>query len=134
MELEYPFKIMLYLAVIVILTGIMATFRSKITNLCFFPPCEKEETCNVKTQPSNENILDSSVLEKYCSLCWEKNKRGECGESSVCNVVSLAVPSNPSSYDINPSISQYCSITCSRDVTSFIVQYDRINKKILIAC
>lgn len=134
MELEYPFKVILYLIVVLILIGIMTTFRNKITNLCLFPPCEKEEKCDVKPQQSNENILDSNVLEKYCSLCWEKNKRGECGESSVCNVVLLSNEANPSQHTINPSVSQYCSVTCSRDVTYFIVQYDRINKKILIAC
>lgn len=133
MELEYPFKIILYMAVVVILIGIAIVFRNKIINWCFFPPCENEK-CDIKTQTSTENAIDSNILEKYCNICWEKNKRGECSESNVCNVVSLNNPGNPSLYNINPPVNEYCSISCSKIVTSFFVEYDKINRKIIISC
>jgi hypothetical protein len=136
MVLEYPFKIALFIAVILILVGIMWTFRDQIMRICLFPPCEEStEECDMKTSVSNENDFSRDILTKYCQLCWERNKRGQCKKDSLCYVVNVDNPSNPFLYlPLSIEVSQYCSVTCSRLATSVYVQYDFLNKKITIAC
>lgn len=144
MEMEMPFKMILYIAVVIILIGIMITFRSKIVEMCLFSSCEKEKAkCNVKEQYSTETISDGSdatpILEKYCDLCWRKNNEGDCRENSVCYIVKLTESSNSATWIIN-GLPDYCDASklssgdCNREISSFFVNYDSIKKKIIIEC
>lgn len=134
MVLEYPFKIVLFTVVIIILIGIIWTFRKQIMDICLFPPCEEVKECEIETVVSNENSFNKDILTRYCQLCWEKNKRGECRKDSICYVVNVNTSSNPSSYTLYPDVAQYCSITCSKNVTSVYVQYNFLDKRVTIAC
>ncbi len=141
-ELETVFKFLLYLIVVLILVAIMVQFKDKILNLCLLPSsCEKEnriEKCGITPTTSTESTVTKEVLEKYCNLCWEKNKRGECKEMSMCYVISLEKASNPTTVakktPLSSEVSKRCSILCSRDATSLFVQYDWINENITIGC
>jgi hypothetical protein len=130
MVLEYPMKILIFMAVVVVIIGIMFHFRDKIMKICLFPPCEEEIKCDVKPVVATENVVDKNIIEKYCKMCWGKNRNGECKEDSLCYVVNIPV-SNPANIDIGVD---YCEITCNKDVTSFFVQYNFLDKKVYIAC
>ncbi|MDI6825838.1 MAG: hypothetical protein QMD36_01425 [Candidatus Aenigmarchaeota archaeon] len=133
MVLEYPMNILILTVVVLVIIGIMFHFREQIMNICLFPPCEEEIRCNIKPAVVTESVVDINVIEKYCKMCWGKNRNGECGEDALCYVVNIP-SSNPSSIALSPEVSRYCSITCSRDVTSFFVQYNFLDKKIYVAC
>lgn len=136
MELEYPFKVILFLIVVMILVGIMITFREKLMKICFFPPCGKESVCETNSGPtqSQQSVMNKDVLEKYCNLCWQRNNEGKCNEDRACYFVSFPTASNPSSFPLSPDVSNYCSVKCNRDATSILVGYDWIDKKVIIEC
>jgi len=136
MVLEYPFKIILFSVIILIIIGIMWTFRQQIFNICLFPPCDEEvEKCMTKTTPSSEKEFNRDVLEKYCRLCWERAGKGECRENFVCYVVNVDVQSNPYIYvPLSQDVFQYCFVECNRTTTSVYVEYNFIDKIVSIKC
>lgn len=97
---------------------------------CLFPPCEEEIKCDVKPVVAPETTVTQEIIDKYCKMCWGKNREGECKEDSLCYVVNIP-NTNPNS--ITPS-DYYCEITCDKVVTSFFVQYNFLDKKIYITC
>jgi len=129
--LEYPAKLMIVIAVVVILIGILWQFRERIVKICLFPPCEKEEVCYGKTSFVNEMEINEGILEKYCKLCWERNGEGECKEDTLCYVLNLSLSSVPSNFPVDLN---YCSIECSRNVTTLFFEYKWIEKKVKIKC
>ncbi|MCX6821168.1 MAG: hypothetical protein NTW30_00145 [Candidatus Aenigmarchaeota archaeon] len=131
MILEYPVNIFILTVVVIVVIGIMFHFRDQIMNICLFPPCEEDTKCDVKTAVVTETV-NKDVLENYCKMCLAKNRNGDCKQDALCYVVNVKnVPSfNPSS--VGPL--NNCSIDCSKNVTSFFVQYNFLDKNITIEC
>jgi len=133
MELEYPMNIIILSVVVLVIIGIMFTFRDRIMKICLFPPCQEDVKCDIKSTVVTAAAGDQNTIEKYCTMCWVKNRYGECKEDALCYVVNAQTP-NPIGITLKPEIAKYCKITCSRDVTSFFVQYNFLKKEITIAC
>lgn len=128
--LEYPFRLFLYIIVILVLIGIMWRFREKVFGICLFPPCDVEKECEVNTTITTESYFDADILEKYCKLCWEKNRKGECKQDALCYIINVDIPQEP-----DPVFSlEYCSVSCSKDVTSVFVQYKSLTNETIITC
>lgn len=132
MVLEYPTKMILYIVVIIVLVGIMWTFRENVSKICFLPPCN-EQTCETKTPPpQNVNSLDVSTIEKYCSLCWGKNEN--CKENVLCYVINSENENNPSSVSISNDIKNFCDVKCNKATKTIFYQYNYISKKVELTC
>lgn len=130
MALEYPFKVLLFIAVILILITIMWNFRDKIQNLCLFD-CDDDEKCDVKTVPSSEEYVDQDLINKYCEICWNKNKKGGCTENVLCYAVH-------SEYGLDTEedrLLDYCEHSCSNmNAKTIFFQYDSLRKRVFITC
>lgn len=132
MELEYPFKIALYMFVVAVIVGILLMFKTKFVNICFIPPCNEENIeCLNEPVRVSEDILDENVLDKYYKLCSEKSK--DCKKDVFCYIISLASNSNPTSL-IPSCLDENCEITCDRDVNMIYIFYKWPNEKIEIGC
>ena len=129
MVLEYPFKVFILIVVVIVVMSIMIQFRDKIMSMCFFPPCNGEEECNVEPVILKELEFTEEVFDKYCNLCWIKNGEGRCKESSICYVLNLDKDFEPDDLE-----SEHCIVTCNKDSSSLFVQYQSIEKKIFIEC
>lgn len=130
MILEYPFKMFLYLVVILVVIGLVLTFRDQIINalnLCQYIPqgCPKQEEC--PTTQAKEMIIDEAVLRKYCNLCWERVGKGEYKKDCLCFVVSGKY--TPIKFE-----HANCELGCDEEVTSVLFVYDGLLKKIYIKC
>jgi len=130
MVLEYPMKMFILLAVVLVVIGIIISYRSKIMEFSFFED-EQENKCDIETVVSSEQALTSDNLQKYCSMCYMKNDNGECMDDTVCYVVNIDNTINPSTISLS---SNYCSIKCNKDVTSVYVQYKGLTGTVEIAC
>jgi hypothetical protein len=128
LELEYPVNLLILTVVVVVIIGIIWNFRDQIMNIHLFPDQEKVE-CDSKTVVSHEIKLDLNAINKYCQLCWDKNKRGECGEDNLCYVVNI----NSSSVPTNPS-ETYCKNLCTNSAKTIFVQYNYLKENIEITC
>jgi hypothetical protein len=133
MVLEYPMNIVILTVVVIVIIGIMFTFRDKILKICLFPPCQEDIKCDVKSAVVTEAAGDKLTIEKYCNLCWGKNRNGECKEDALCYVVNAQTP-DPSGITLSQEVRDYCKIRCLRDVTSFFVEYNFLKKEITIEC
>jgi hypothetical protein len=131
MELEYPFKIILYLVVIMVLIGILYTMKNKIVNICFFPPCEKENECDVSPSRTNEDINEATI-NKYSYLCFDKSKN--CKQDVLCYIISSDVSAKPSSLKPECLNNDLCEITCNKDVNMVYINYNWIKSKVEIGC
>jgi hypothetical protein len=131
MVLEYPMNIIILTVVVLVVIGIMFSFRDRITNICIFPPCEEEIICDVKPAVVTETAVTQDIIDKYCKMCLGKNRDWECKEDSLCYVVNIQSAFNP--FGITPSMND-CEVKCNRAVTSFFVQYNFLDKKIYITC
>lgn len=128
MALEYPMNIIILTVVVLVVIGIMFSFRDRIMKFCLFPPCNEDVKCDVKPIVTTENVVDQTMIEKYCGMCLVKNRNGECKEDALCYIVNIPT-TNPKNF--NPS---NCEITCDKDVTSFFVNYKFLDKNITITC
>lgn len=133
MILEYPVNIFILTVVVIVVIGIMFHFRDQIMTICLFPPCEEDTKCDVKIAAVTETNVNSVVLEKYCKMCWYKNRKGECKVDSICYAVNIP-NSDLTGITLGSEVSGYCNRVCSRSVTSFFVEYSFIDKKISITC
>ncbi len=134
MVLEYPMKMILYFVVVMVLIGIMWTFRDNISRICIFPPCN-ENKCEIKIdKPSNENSLTADIVGKYCNLCWGKSEEGQCPENGLCYAVSLETDVNPSSILLQNDVKEYCNIECNKNTKTVFFQYDSLIRKVKITC
>ncbi|MFH8092567.1 MAG: hypothetical protein QXM38_01345 [Candidatus Aenigmatarchaeota archaeon] len=131
MELEYPFKIALYLFVIVVVLSLLITFRSKFMKICFLPPCDEEKTCNNKPAKIEEEFTNA-VIDKYSGLCYEKSK--ECKEDIFCYIISSEAATNPSALSPSCRNNDKCEITCARETTIVYIIYRWVDDKIEIGC
>ncbi len=132
MELEYPFKIILYLVVIAVLIGIILSFKSKIMNFCFFPPCEKKEECGIETQKVSEKTIDENVIDKYCFLCLSKSEN--CQNDKVCYIMSLDESFDFENDYILVSDPEKCEITCNKNTQLVYFSYNYLEDKVQIGC
>ncbi|MEM5776906.1 MAG: hypothetical protein QXJ06_00465 [Candidatus Aenigmatarchaeota archaeon] len=133
MELEYPFKIALYMFVVAVVIGILLVFKTKFVNMCFIPPCDKEKNMECLNEPVKivEDILDENVLDKYYMLCLQKSK--DCQKDIFCYIISLNEYSNPSLMQPN-CLQENCEITCDKDVNMIYIFYKWSKGKIEIGC
>lgn len=131
LALWYLARLVILTAVIVIIIGVVWQFRDRIVRVCLFPPCEEKRECDVKPVAITEQLLDEFVIEKYCRLCWEKNRFGECKQDSICYVINLDTQSNPSLLTVPLD---FCFIKCDREVYSIFVEYNSIGKRVEIKC
>lgn len=128
LELEYPINLLILMVAVIVIVGIIWSFRDQIMNIHLFPDQEQVE-CDTKTVVSHEINLDLNVMNKYCQLCWDKNKRGECGENHLCYVVNT----NTSSVPTSPS-ETYCKNLCTSSAKTIFVQYNYLKENIEITC
>ncbi|MBU5688679.1 MAG: hypothetical protein KQA41_00410 [Candidatus Aenigmarchaeota archaeon] len=131
MELEYPFKIMLYLVVVLVLIGIMMAFKDKILKICFFPPCEQKTKCDFETQNVQEIDANENIIAKYCFLCYEKSK--ECEKDKICYIVSFENNFDFSNDYIDIG-EEKCEITCLKNTNMLYFSYSYFEDKIKVGC
>jgi hypothetical protein len=129
MVLEYPFNIFLYAIVIIVVIGLIISFRNQIIsslNLCQFIPqgCQQQECSTIE---ATETAIDEDVLRKYCDLCWSKTGKMEYKKDCLCYVVR-------GSYSPVAFAYENCELDCSKDATSVLFAYDSLLKKIYIKC
>lgn len=129
MILEYPFKIFLYVIVIIVVIGLIVTFRNQILtslNLCQFIPqgCQQQECY---TYEVSEAAMNEAVLKKYCDLCWGKTGKIDYGKDCLCYVVRGSYSSITFTYE-------NCELKCTTGATSLLFAYDGLLKKIYIKC
>lgn len=127
--LEYPIKLFLLLVAVLVIIGIMWHFRDQITEICLIPPCEDEIECGEKTIPSHEASFTQDIIDKYCRLCWNKNRGGECSKDHLC----YAVSTDSSSIPPDPSF-EYCKNSCGNNVKTIFVEYKSLEKIVEITC
>jgi len=133
MELEYPFKMILYMFVVAVIVGLILMFRSKFVNICFLPPCEKEENiCPNEPVKVNEDALNENVLSKYYNLCREKTK--DCQKDIFCYIISFNSQSNPQTLNPDCLNNGGCEITCDKDVSMVYMYFNWPKNKIEIGC
>lgn len=134
MELEYPFKIILYIFVIAVIVGMLVVFKSKFSTICLIPPCNDEKkTCDIKPSHVREIALSVDIINKYNRLCHERSK--ECKEDVFCYIVSLDNSINPSG--LTPSClsqSPFCENKCNNNVNIVYFFYDFETNKVQIGC
>jgi len=130
MVLEYPMKILLYIVVVLVIIGIIFTFRNQILEIKLFPNNNKD--CDVESIVATEDFFNQNIMDKYCRLCWNKNNMGECKQNAVCYFLSttFVVEQHAS---LEPS-DDFCELDCYRDATALFVSYDSFHKKITITC
>jgi len=131
MALEFVFQMFLYIVVIMVVIGIIIQFRGTILsalNLCDYVPggCPQKEECTAIH--ATETSITESVLRKYCDMCWSKTGAKEYSKNCICYIVSGSF--SPDSYELN----EYCKIECDKEVTSVILTYDYLLKKVSIEC
>lgn len=133
--LEYPVTLLLYTVVILVLISIMWHFREQIFDICLFPPCNGgEEDCDVKPVVTTETELTQDVVDKYCKMCWSRNKEGECDEDVLCYIINVTFNTTEhSSLKPSPEL-KYCDINCQRNATSLWVQYYSLDLTVNITC
>ncbi|MBU5688479.1 MAG: hypothetical protein QW350_01610 [Candidatus Aenigmatarchaeota archaeon] len=131
MELEYPFKFILYLIVIIVLVGIMISIKEKILKTCFFPPCEEKKSCEFETENFQEINLNENIISKYCNLCFEKSK--ECKRDKLCYIISLENSFDFSRKEININEDK-CKITCEKNTNLIYFSYIYFEDKIKVGC
>ncbi len=127
MVLEYPFKMLLYLVVIVVVIGIILFFRKEIMsglNFCWIGGCHPEPC---KTVRVNEASIDTSVLDKYCNLCWQKTGKIGLKEDCLCYVVSGSF--TPFAYT-----SEHCVLKCNSNSQFVTFTYSHLFNQIFIEC
>lgn len=131
MELEYPFKIFLYVVVILVVIGLIVTFRNQILTylkLCQYTPqgCSEQERCT--TISSKETTITATELKKYCDRCWDRTGRKEYKDDCLCYVVT-------GSYSPTAFTDENCELKCDNaDATSLLFSYDGLLQKIYIKC
>ncbi|OGI15080.1 hypothetical protein A3K63_03805 [Candidatus Micrarchaeota archaeon RBG_16_49_10] len=129
MALEYIFKVFLYVAVILILIGIMWGFKERIP-FCIFGCEDPGKKCEVATEGSTEQYFDKEQIDKYCTLCWEKNMMGGCEKSVLCYAVDSAYGVNVNAI----SDLAHCEFSCSGNAHTIFVNYDYLRQKVIITC
>jgi hypothetical protein len=131
MELEYIFKMLLYIVVILVVIGIIVGIRPEILDalkLCRYLPsgCEEDKECS--NLQVSESIITESTLNKYCKFCWDKTGAKEDARDCMCYVVS-------GSYSpLTASLPEYCELKCNKEATSIWFSYSSLFKKITIGC
>jgi hypothetical protein len=131
MELEYVFKMLLYLFVVVVLIGIIIVFKSKFMNFCLLPPCEKEKECDVSPVKVSGQLTEN-VIDKYSSLCMDKSK--DCKQDVFCYIIALDNSGNPTSLQPSCLSTNKCEIACDKDVNMVYVTYKWMRDKVQIGC
>ena len=129
MELEFVFKMFIYVVVILVVISLITVFRKEILNslnLCqIFPQGCQSGEC--KTSEVSEAIIDSNALKKYCDSCWGKTGSKKYGENCLCFI--LKGNFTPLTFS-----SQNCLLDCSKQATAVLINYDYLLGKVFIKC
>jgi hypothetical protein len=134
LALEYIFRVFLYVAVILLLIGMFWHFMQNVLHVCLIG-CEDgdQNKCDFQTEASTETYFGEEQIEKYCQLCWEGNKKGECRDNKLCYAVNSEYGVNTNA-NVTGSI-DYCEFSCSNPGShSVFVQYDYGRQKVMIEC
>jgi hypothetical protein len=128
--LEYPFQMFLYIVVILVVISLIITFRTQILTylkLCDYLPqgCQSQQECS--TFQTKETTIDTSVLTKYCNLCWDKTGKIDYGKDCLCYIVS-------GSYSPITFTNKNCELKCDKQATAVFFAYDNLLKEISIKC
>jgi len=125
LALEYIAKFFIILVVIVVVVSLLLKFYSS-AKLCFFD-CEKKVSCDVKATVASVDTITVDTIQKYCILCFEKSR--ECKKNVLCYVINgNFIPSYFQGLDAR------CEVTCNKQATSLLFEYDWIKNKVLIEC
>jgi len=129
MVLEYPFKIFIYIVVVLVVISLIITFRNQILtslNLCQFTPqgCQQQECSTIEAA---ETTINEAVLRKYCNFCWDKTGKIDYKKDCLCYVVR-------GSYSPIGFTYENCELECDKEATSLLFAYDALLKKIYIKC
>jgi hypothetical protein len=126
MALEYPFKMLLYLVVIIVVIGIILAFRKEISsiNFCWIWGCQPKACETVRV---NENLIDQQVLDKYCNLCWQKTGAAELKEDCICYIVNGSF--TPFTYS-----SEHCELKCTSASQFITFTYSHLFNNVSIEC
>lgn len=129
MELEFVFKMLLYVVVIVVVISLLTVFRKDILtalNLCkVFPQGCQAGEC--KTSEVSQSVIDSSALKRYCDLCWGSTGSKNYGENCLCFILK-------GSYSPVEFASQNCILNCNKQASAVLFQYDNLLGKVFIKC
>ena len=130
MELEYPFKVFLYIVVIVVVIGLVITLKDKIysnINFCYYLPqfCRQNGECS--TVQATREVISEATLKEYCNSCWDKTGKKDYKESCMCYIVTGNY--SPISFE-----SENCELKCSKSSGFLTFTYDKYLKKVFIDC
>lgn len=132
MALEIIFKMFLSIVVILVVIGLIISFRTEILKalkLCNYLPegCPPKAECS--TIRSTESTVTESVLSRYCELCWSKTGAMDYKSLCMCYIVNVTGTFSPIAYETT-----HCELSCSRQATSLFFTYNHLLNKVLIEC
>ena len=130
MELEYPFKVFLYVVVILVVVSLVITFKQQIAstiNFCQHLPqfCQEDSECS--TVQVKREVISEAVIREYCNSCWDKTGKKEYGESCMCYIVA-------GEYSTVNFESENCELRCSKSSGFLSFTYDKYFKEVFIDC
>lgn len=134
--LEYPFNILLYVIVILVVIGLILTFQKQIVQflpICNLLPAGCQEIKECTTATISAPSINAEVLETWCKTCWDKTGKIESKKNCLCYVISgdyLPIPAN----QLPADWPEYCEIDCKEKVRSVSVGYDELFGKVIISC
>lgn len=130
MELEYPFKIFLYIVILLVVISFVIHFKDEILsylNLCqFLPQGCQQAVCS--TDEVKESVVDEAKLIKYCDDCWRKTGEGNYNEDCLCSIVKGNFSPIPGFKHDN------CELKCDKETSSIILNYNHYLKTVYIEC
>ena len=130
MELEFVFKMFIYVVVILVVISLITVFRKDILtalNLCKLFPQACQEAGECKTSEVSQSVIDSSVLKIYCDFCWDKTGSKKYGENCLCFILK-------GSYSPVEFANQNCLLDCDKQASAVLFQYDYLLGKVFIKC
>ena len=130
MELEYPFKVFLYIVVILVVVSLVVKFKEKISSaisFCEHLPqfCQQDSACS--TVQATRGVISEATLKEYCNSCWDKTGKKDYKESCMCYIVTGNY--SPVSFE-----SENCELNCSKSSGFLTFTYDKYFKKVFIDC
>ena len=132
MALEYPFKLLLYVVVILVVVGLIIAFNKQIREylvnvLCQLLPqgCQSNGDCT--TYDSTETVIDQKVLKYYCDACWTKTGRNEYQKDCLCYIVK-------GSFTPTTFTNENCELQCTKGASAVLFSYNHFAKTVEIKC
>jgi hypothetical protein len=129
-SLEYPFKMLIYTVVFLVVVGLVVIFREQIVNglkICQLLPyiCKEQNQCS--TIEVRQATISETIMKNYCNSCWEKTGKKDSTKDCLCYIVKGIY------YPIGFQ-QENCELKCDKETDTLLFMYDGIRKKVYINC